>query len=232
MDPYAFAIVTAFWLGILTSISPCPLATNIAAMSYVAQRVGNPKLVFITGLLYSAGRTLTYTVLGMVLIQSLLSAPTVSNVLQKYMNLAFGPLMILVGMILTEMLVFNLGGCGIGEKLKQRAGEAGSWGALLLGIIFALSFCPTSAALFFGSLLPLSIQHKSIIALPAIYGLATGLPVLSFALLIAIGLGKIAKAYDKVVAFELWARKGTGIIFITVGIYHSLTTIFGVDLSR
>ncbi|MDD3371291.1 MAG: sulfite exporter TauE/SafE family protein, partial [Alphaproteobacteria bacterium] len=153
MPSFALAVASAFWLGILTSISPCPLATNIAAMSFVGRRVGNPKLVFLTGLLYSAGRTLTYGVLGMVLVQSLISAPAVSHVLQKYMNLVFGPLMILVGMVLLEMIVFNIGSCGVGDRLKQKAEEAGCWGALLLGVVFALSFCPTSAALFFGSLL-------------------------------------------------------------------------------
>ncbi|MDD4616027.1 MAG: aromatic aminobenezylarsenical efflux permease ArsG family transporter [Alphaproteobacteria bacterium] len=230
MNEYSLAVASAFWLGILTSISPCPLATNIAAMSFVGRRVGSPRLVFLAGTLYTAGRALTYGVLGVVLVKSLLSAPYLSNLLQKYMNLALGPLLILVGMILLEMITFNLGKCGLGGGFSQKIEKMGFWGAGLLGIVFALSFCPTSAALFFGSLLPLALKQESGLALPTIYGIGTGLPVLLFAVLIAMGAKKVAAAYDRIVSFESWARKGTGTIFIMVGIYYCLVLVFGVQI--
>ena len=104
MTEFLIGIASAFWLGILTSISPCPLATNIAAISFVGRRVGSPAKVFLAGLLYTAGRTLTYLVLGVLLVSSLLSAPYLSHVLQKYMNKALGPILILVGMVLVELI--------------------------------------------------------------------------------------------------------------------------------
>lgn len=228
---FTLALASAFWLGVLTSISPCPLATNIAAMSFVGRRVGNPKMVFWAGSLYTGGRSLTYGLLGVILVSSLLSAPMLSHTLQKYMNLALGPLLILVGMVLLDMITFNLGSGGMGDNLRQKIEKMGFWGAGLLGIVFALSFCPTSAALFFGSLLPLALKQESGLAIPVFYGVATGLPVLLFAALIAMGASKVAKAYDRVVSFERLARKGTGAIFIGVGIYYCLTLIFGISLT-
>lgn len=229
MTEILLTIVWAFWFGILTSISPCPMATNIAAISFVGRRVDSPRNVFLSGLLYTGGRTLSYMLLGTLLVSSLLSAPTLSFQLQKYMNLALGPLLILVGMVLLELISFNLGGSGVSEKMQKRVERMGIWGAGLLGIVFALSFCPTSAALFFGSLLPLALKQESGFMLPGVYGIATGLPVLLFAVLLAMGANKVAKAYNRVVAFEKWARYITGGIFIIIGIYFSLTHIFGVS---
>jgi cytochrome c-type biogenesis protein len=230
IQEYALAIGSAFWLGVLTSISPCPLATNIAAMSFVGRRVGSPSRVFLAGALYTAGRALTYALLGIVLAGSLLSAPWLANLLQKYMNLVLGPLLIVVGMVLLEMITFNLGNGGMGEGLRKRLEKQSFWGAGLLGIVFALSFCPTSAALFFGSLLPLALKQESGFTLPVIYGIATGLPVLLFAVLIAMGVNRVGNAYDRIVAFEHWARKITGGIFIAVGIYYCLTLVYGVSI--
>jgi sulfite exporter TauE/SafE len=220
-------LATALWLGILTSISPCPLATNIAAISYVGRRVDRPSSVFYSGVLYTAGRMLTYLVLGIVLVSSMLSAPMTAFYLQKYMNMVLGPVLIIVGLILLDIISFSIGG-GISEALQKKADSLGIWGAGFLGILFALSFCPTSAALFFGSLLPIALKHQSGIILPGIYGIATGLPVIIFAVLIGLGANRVAKAYDKIVIFEKWARKITAVIFIAVGIYYSLVNIFGV----
>jgi cytochrome c-type biogenesis protein len=230
MTELLIGAVSAFWLGILTSISPCPLATNIAAISFVGRRVASPRKVLLTGLLYTAGRTLTYLVLGVLLVSSLLSAPGLSHALQKYMNKALGPILILVGMVLVELIQINISGPGVSEKLQKRVEALGMWGALLLGVVFALSFCPLSAALFFGSLLPLALRCQSGVLLPAAYGVATGLPVLVFAVLIALGANCVGAAYNKLVPFEKWARRITGSIFILVGIYYCLTYIFGLQV--
>ena len=197
----------------------------------MSKRLGEPRFVFFTGLLYTLGRTLTYLVLGIVLVYSLLSAPALSFILQKYMNMVLGPLLILVGMVLLEFITFNINSGGISEKMRLRVEQSGIWGAGLLGILFALSFCPTSAALFFGSLLPLAIQQKSGVLVPASYGLATGLPVLLFAVCIALGANWVARLYDKVVIFEKYARYATGAIFILVGIYYTLAHAFGLSLT-
>jgi cytochrome c biogenesis protein CcdA len=230
MAQFALAAASALWLGILTSISPCPLAMNITAISYIGRRVDSPKKVLSAGLLYTAGRTLTYIVLGALLVASLLSAPRLSHLLQKYMNLAMGPLLIIIGMVLLELISFSRRGGGVSEKMQRRVDRLGTWGALLLGIVFALSFCPVSAALFFGSLLALAVRNESGIVLPAVYGIGTALPVLVFAVLIAFGANRIGRAYDRMAAFEYWARRITGTVFIAAGIYYCLTYIFGFSI--
>jgi cytochrome c biogenesis protein CcdA len=221
------AAASAFWLGILTSISPCPLAMNITAISYIGRRVDSPGRVLTAGIIYTAGRTLTYVVLGSLLVASLLSAPRLSHYLQKYMNLAMGPLLIIIGMVLLELISLTRRGGGVSEKMQERVDRFGIRGALLLGIIFALSFCPVSAALFFGSLIALAVKHESGLLLPAVYGIGTGLPVLIFAFIIAFGANRIGAAYNRLASFEFWARRVTGIVFIAAGIYYSITYIFG-----
>ncbi len=219
-------LASAFWLGILTSISPCPLTTNIAAISYVGRRVGKPASVLQAGLLYTAGRTLAYLLLGMLLVGSLLSAPSLSQVLQKHMNMALGPVLIVVGLILLELIPLPVGSSGLSAALQNKADSLGIGGAGLLGMVFALSFCPTSAALFFGSLLPLAVQQQSGILLPGVYGLATGLPVLLFALLLAFGTNKVAQAFNRIAAFEIWARRITGLLFVLIGGYYCAVYFF------
>lgn len=230
LPDFFLAAASAIWLGILTSISPCPLATNIAAISFVSRNMENPRKVLGTGLMYILGRTITYTGLGILLVSSLLSAPSLSHLLQKYMHLALGPILILVGMVLLELISFNMPGFGGSERMQARIDSLGAVGALLLGILFALSFCPVSAALFFGSLLTIAVSNESGVILPLLYGIATGLPVAVFALLIAFGMQRLAEAYRSLTGFEKWARKATGVIFIGIGLYYSLTKIFGVVL--
>jgi cytochrome c-type biogenesis protein len=228
MNEFIIGAGSALWLGVLTSISPCPLATNIAAISYIGRKVGNSRQIFLTGLLYTIGRTLAYLVLAFILVASVLSMPQVSLFLQKYMSLALGPILILVGMFLLGLIQMDISGQGIGEGMKKRVDAMGIWGALLLGIVFALSFCPTSAALFFGSLVPLSLKVNSSIALPVIYGIGTALPVMVFAVLLAISAQSVGKAYNVLAKIEWWARMTTGWIFVLVGIYFSLKYVFEV----
>jgi len=230
VDGFVFGIGSAIWLGILTSISPCPLATNIAAVSFVGQRIDNPRRVLLAGLLYTAGRTLTYVVLGALLVNSLLSAPGLSRFLQTHMNQWLGPVLILAGMFLLGLLSFASSGSGIGERAQKKAGVMGMGGAVLLGAGFALSFCPVSAALFFGSLIPLGVTHKSGLLLPALYGVGTALPVIVFAVLVATGARFIGTLFDRIAVFEKWARRITGTVFVLVGVYLSLIYIFGVSM--
>ena len=226
MSEFFVGALSALWLGILTSISPCPLATNIAAVSFIGRRIGRTRVVLLTGLLYTLGRILTYVILGILLVTSALSIPQVSHILQKYMNKILGPVLIFVGMILLELIRINISGSGLSEKMQKRVESYGILGAGLLGIIFALSFCPISAALFFGSLLPLSVKYESGFALPALYGLGTGLPVFLFAVLMAFGAQSVAKAFNKLTQLEWWVRRITGGIFIAIGIYFCLAHIF------
>lgn len=229
MEGFAANVLIAFWLGILTSVSPCPLATNIAALSFVGKKISHPKAVLFSGVVYTAGRTVTYLGLGALLVTSLLSAPAVSHALQKYMNMFLGPLLIIVGMVLLELISVTTRGRGVSDSLRARIEHGGPLGVFLLGGLFALSFCPVSGALFFGSLLPMAIRTESAVVLPVSYGIATGLPVLLFAFLVAFGARKVSEAYNRVVSFEKWARKGTGIIFVLVGVYLTLVHVFRVS---
>ncbi|MHC5111005.1 MAG: aromatic aminobenezylarsenical efflux permease ArsG family transporter [Planctomycetota bacterium] len=228
MSEMVLGIGSAIWLGILTSISPCPLATNIAAISFIGRRVDNPRAAVTTGLLYTVGRTVAYVVLAALLVSSLLSAPAVSHVLQKYMNKVLGPLLILVVMLLVDLIKFNVKGSGLAAKLGKRVETWGIWSGLAMGGVFAMSFCPGSAALFFGSLIPLALKCESALVLPTVYGAGTALPVLAFAILIVVSTNVVGRAYDRITQFEWWARRVTGVLFIAIGVYFCLAFIFRV----
>ena len=212
---------SALWLGILTSISPCPLASNVAAISFLSKKIAHPVLVFILGLAYTLGRMVSYTILGWIIVSSLLSVPQVAQFLQKYMGKALGPLLILTGLILLEIITIRLPGVSLSQKHHNKLAESGAPGAFLLGFIFALAFCPISAALYFGSLIPLAINSKSGIVLPFIYGIGTGLPVLIFAVAIALGVTSLSHWFHRITRLEYYTRKITGIVFILVGLYYT-----------
>jgi cytochrome c biogenesis protein CcdA len=230
MEVVNYPFLSALWLGILTSISPCPLASNIAAVSLILKKADHTRYVFTSGILYTLGRVIGYTVLGVLITFSLLSIPQTSFFLQNYMNKVLGPILIIAGFFLLELFQFTIPGLSISDKVANRFKDLGILGALPLGVLFALSFCPVSAALFFGSLIPLSLKNDSGVILPFVYGVGTGLPVLAFALLIAIGVKNIGNIFKKVTLIEYWTRRVTGIIFILVGIYYVLTHIFYLDL--
>ena len=220
---------TALWLGVLTSISPCPLAGNIAAISFIGRGAGHPRQVLLAGLCYTLGRMLSYVALGALVVGGLLSVPAASRFLQQYMNQLLGPVLVLTGMALLEMLPLRLPGISAGGRLQALA-DRGGLGAVLLGAVLALSFCPVSAALFFGSLVGLSLVHRSAVLLPSVYGVGTALPVVAFAVLVAMGAEAVARAWAGLSALEKYARRATGIVFIVVGVFYSLRYIFEVPV--
>jgi len=228
MSALGLAALSALWFGILTSISPCPLATNITAISFVGRRMASPRGILLSGLLYTLGRALVYTGIGALLVMSLLSAPTVSLTLQTWMNKLLGPILILVGMVMLGLLRISFRGRGMSERLQQRVERWGLLGALGLGAVFALSFCPVSATLFFGSLIPLAVRHGSGILLPFIYGIGTAIPVVAFAIVLAFGARWLGKAFERVTVMERWMRMATGLVFVGVGIYMSLVYVYRV----
>jgi len=226
MEGLTVGLALAFWLGLLTAISPCPLTTNIAAMSFIGKRLGSTRHVLLSGLLYTLGRIVAYTVLGIVVVFGLVSTPGLSTFLQNYANRLLGPILILIGMFLLELLSFDFSLSAGGEGLKKRVEGGGLVWAAILGFVFALSFCPPSAALFFGSVIPLSIKYGSNVAVPVVYGIGTGLPVLVFAVAIAKGAKAMASTFERVRRFEFWARRITGALFVLAGIYLSLVYVY------
>ena len=224
-----YILVSALWLGILTAISPCPLATNIAAISFIGRQVGNCKGVLSAGFLYTSGRTFTYVLLGISITAGLLASGDVSRFLQKYLNEILGPCLILLGMVLLGMIGAGLSVDRLHGAIHKQAEKSGIWFAFPVGIIFALSFCPVSAGLFFGVLIPLSVKSNDSFILPLIYGCGTALPVIFFAFLIAFGGEYLGKAFNCLTKLELWFRYTAGVLFIIAGIYYCLTHIYGLN---
>lgn len=213
------AMFSALWLGILTAISPCPLATNIAAISFISKNIECPYRTVLAGFLYTIGRVLTYVVLGFIVVGGLLAVPSVATFLQHSINKFMGPVLILIGLLLLNVIKLNFNVGVKHEKFQEFAATSNFLGAFLLGVIFALSFCPVSAALFFGSLTSLAIEHNSRLIIPSMYGIGTGLPVMIFAIVVAFSMHKLGEIYNNMVTFETWFRKITGWIFIIGGIY-------------
>lgn len=218
---------SALWFGILTSISPCPLAANIAAVSLLSKKIAHPVMVFISGLAYTLGRMAAYAVLGWIIVSSLLSVPQIAQFLQNYMVKALGPLLIITGLFLLEVITLRLPGVALFQKHHNKLVESGAPGAFILGLIFALAFCPVSAALFFGSLIPLALTNKAGTLLPFIYGAGTGLPVLIFAVAIALGVTSMSHWFHRLTKIEFYMRRITGTVFIIAGIYY-LRVYFGI----
>jgi cytochrome c biogenesis protein CcdA len=220
------ALLTAAWLGLLTAISPCPLATNIAAISYLGRHAANPTRSLWAGLAYVAGRTICYTLLAAALAAGALAAATASSTFGRIVGLLVGPVLLIAGAMLLGLLPApSLGSSG---KLSLRLGERGDLlGAFGLGVAFALSFCPASAALFFGSLVPLAVRAESRLLVPAVYGVATGVPALVFACLIAAGAHGVGKTFDKLKIVEKWLRLVTGLLLMAIGAYLCVRTNLG-----
>ncbi len=214
------ALISALWLGILASISPCPLATNIAAVSFLSKNINYPGKVFWSGLGYTLGRMTVYAVLGILIVSSIAGVPVVANFLQRYMNRILGPILIIVGLFLLDALSFDFSGFSISNERQHKLAGSGFFGAFALGIVFALSFCPISAALFFGSLIPLAVKNQFGVIFPFIYGIGTGLPVMVFAVGITLGVHSMAHWFTKVAKLEVYMRRVTGAIFILVGLYY------------
>jgi cytochrome c biogenesis protein CcdA len=180
--------------------------------------------------MYSLGRAVTYVLVGALVVSSVLSIPSVSFFLQKRMNQILGPLLIVIGVGLLGWLRFRLPSWNWGEGIQRRAAAGGVIGAGGLGMLFALSFCPVSAGLFFGALIPLAVNSHSRVLLPAVYGLGTGLPVVVFALLLVLGAQWIGRAFSILTKIERGARPITGVVFILAGLYLTVTHLFGLGL--
>ena len=230
MSGLLLAVCSALWLGILTSISPCPLASNVAAIAFVGRSVGSPRRVLLAGLAYSVGRALTYVLVGALVVSSVLSIPRVSFFLQERMNQLLGPLLIVIGVGIMGWLRLPLPSWSWGQAVQERSARAGVAGAGVLGILFALSFCPVSAGLFFGALIPLAVNAQSRVLVPAVYGVGTGLPVVGFAVLLVLGVHWVGRAFDLLTKIERATRRVTGLVFILAGLYLSLRHLVGLSI--
>lgn len=220
------AIGTACWLGLMTALSPCPLAANIAAISFIGKDVENRRRVLVAGLLYSLGRSLTYVLVAAVLIWGLVATGALSRSLQRSGAAFLGPVLILIGLVLLGWIGSHWSLQTGSNKLRQRLAKSGVFGPFVLGFFFALSFCPVSAGLYFGGLIPLATQQASPILLPALFGFGTALPVILFAQLIAFAAHRVGKAYDNLRRVERVVQVVCGTGLIIAGLHYTLQNTY------
>jgi len=221
IDNYNIPILTAFLLGVLTSISPCPLATNITAIAYISKEIKTAKHTLLNGIFYTLGRGASYTILA-TLIYFGLSSFQISRIFQGWGDKVLGPVLIIIGLIMFGIIKINFGQGGEKiEKIKIRLAQKGFVGSFLLGMLFALAFCPYSGVLFFGVLVPLVLQSTEGLLLAPIFALGTGLPVILFSFLIAFSIQKLGRAFQIMRKIEKITRYGVAIIFLGAGLYYT-----------
>ncbi|WP_042371916.1 aromatic aminobenezylarsenical efflux permease ArsG family transporter [Bacteroides neonati] len=231
LDNSTIPVITAFLLGLLTAISPCPLATNITAIGFISKDIESRHRIFWNGILYTAGRIITYAGIGFILIPILREGASIfviQKAIGKYGEMIIAPALILIGLFMLFGNRLNLpkfgfgGGSANSEKLKNR----GSWGALLLGVLFALAFCPTSGVFYFGMLMPMSAAETGGLLLPVVFAIATGLPVIIVAWILAYSVAGLGKFYQRMQVFQKWMNIIIALLFIAVGIYYAMIFYF------
>lgn len=217
--------ITALLLGFMTAISPCPLATNITAVGFISKDLENRNRVFINGLLYTLGRAITYTVIPLVIY---LGADQFqfSGILQQYGEKFLGPILILVGLLMLDLINLNFPGFDRFNAKMQQKTKWSYFDVTLLGIVFALAFCPYSGVLFFGMLVPITVSSASGLYLPFIFALATGIPVILFSWILAYAISGIGNVYNRIKTFEIWFRRIVAVLFLGVGIYYIIRAFF------
>ena len=217
--------VTAFVLGLMTAISPCPLATNITAVGFISKDIENRKRVFINGLLYTLGRAISYTAIALIIYFGA-DQFKFSGFFQRYGEKILGPLLIIIGLFMLGVIKIKFPGMsGLTSKMETKT-KWGYFDTILLGMVFALAFCPYSGVLYFGMLIPMTIGSVSGLYLPIVFALATGIPVIIFAWVLAFAVSGIGNVYNKVKIFELWFRRLIAVLFIAVGIYYIIRVFF------
>ena len=221
LDNSSTPVLTAFLLGLLTALSPCPLATNIAAISFIGKEMEDRKRVFRNGLLYTLGRILAYTLLGFVLILILNEGSSmfgIQKTIGTWGERVLGPALLVIGLFMLFGDRLNLPQFGFKGNAEGLA-RKGGWGSLLIGILFALAFCPTSGVFYFGMLIPLSATTGYL--LPLVFAIATALPVLVVAWILAFSVQQMGRFYGRMRTVQRWMNLFVGVLFIAIGIYYS-----------
>ena len=220
IDQYNFPLLTAFLLGVMTSISPCPLATNITAIAYISKDIKTAKHTLFSGLSYTLGRAISYTLLA-VLIYFGLSSFEIAKIFQGWGDKVLGIVLIIISLVMFGVIKINLSGKNDRfEKIKKWLANKGYLGAILLGMLFALAFCPYSGIMFFGILIPLVLSSIESLLLPPVFALGTGLPVIIFSFILAFSVGKLGRMYNAMTRIEKVMRYSVATIFLLAGIYY------------
>lgn len=222
LDNSSTPVLTAFLLGLLTALSPCPLAIHIAAIGFIGKDIEDRKRIFLNGLLYTLGRVLSYTLLGVILIMVLKGGASMFGIQQTvgvWGEFVLGPLLVAIGLFMLFADRLNLPKFGFNGNAEGLV-KKGGWGALLIGILFALAFCPTSGVFYFGMLIPLSATVPAGYLLPVVFAVATSLPVLVVAWVLAFSVQQIGRLYGRMQVLQRWMNLLVGGVFILTGIYY------------
>ena len=220
IDSNNIPFLTAFLIGILTSISPCPLATNITAIAFISKDIKTTKNTLLNGLFYTLGRAITYFILSLIIYFGI-SSFNISKIFQGWGDKALGPIMILIGLVMFDIIKVNIKNKNSKlEKIKIWLSNKGYIGSLFLGILFALAFCPYSGVMFFGVLIPLILKSSFGLLLSPIFAIGTGLPVILFSFIIAFSMQKLDRIFNIVGKIEKILRYIVASIFILIGIYY------------
>ena len=221
MSMNSFPLIAAFFIGLMTALSPCPLATNITAIAYISKKIDNGKRTLITGFVYTLGRMFTYILLASLIVYVGINVQVISLFLQKYGERILGPLLIIFGLIMLNIIKLpSLKSGDRVNKIKEKLSEKGYLGSFFLGVIFALAFCPFSAVLFFGMLIPLALKFSDGLLIPSVFAFATGLPVILLSFVLVFSVSKLSNIMKKVELVEKYTRLIIGWIFIIVGAYY------------
>lgn len=227
MSMSGFPIIAAFFIGLMTALSPCPLATNITAIAYISKKIDNGKKTLLTGFIYTLGRMFTYVLLASLIVYIGVNVQAISFFLQKYGEKILGPLLIFIGLVMLNIIKFpSFKSQDKINKIKEKLSEKGYLGSFLLGVLFALAFCPFSAVLFFGMLIPLALKYSDAFLIPSIFALATGLPVIILAFILTFSVSKLGNIMGKVQTFEKYIRYVIAGIFFLIGIYYTFRIWF------
>lgn len=223
MNSSNFPLISALLLGILTAISPCPLATNITAIAFISKNNSEGrKKVLLSGLLYTLGLAFTYTGIALLIIFGA-SKFQVAKFFQGNGEKFVGPIMVLVGLVMLNIIKLNFLGKGnFTEKWSDRFKEKGLLGAFLLGALFAMAFCPYSGALYFGALIPMSINNDASFIYPVFYAIGAGTLVLFFTGIIAFSISQLGKYFKAIQKTEKVMRILAGLLFVLTGLYYIL----------
>jgi len=219
-----FPVLTAFILGLMTTISPCPLCTNVTAIGFLSKNVSNKRQIILNGLMYALGKIIAFTGLAAIFTLGGSVLPT-QHFFETYGEMLLGPFLIIGGLFMLEFFKFHKHGSkhhesgSFSERIISKSVSGSAKWSLFLGIIFSLAFCPYSGVLYFGGLIPLTLAEPAGLLLAVIFAIGTGLPVIIVSWVLAYSFAGLGNFYDKIQVFEVWFRRVTAVIFILMGIY-------------
>ena len=218
-------LFTALILGIIMATSPCPLALNITATAWLSKDISDKKRILFNGVFYMFGGIAGYTTLAY-LIYFGVSKLRVARWLQYIDGVWIGVALIVFGILMFDFIYFNMPFFNkITSVISHRHLKRNYWNAFLMGVVFALAFCPNTAVLFFGGLIPMTITSDSGLLLPIVFAVAACLPVVVIAWLLAYSVANIGTFFNQIKSFEKWFKRIVAAIFIGAGVYFIISEL-------